>query len=175
METTKHPLSSYAKRYFETLSDYLELKLYYFGSIQRNDYFPESSDIDVDIFTSNESSTLYKIQSFLKIDKNEIKKFLYRLQKSNTLVSGYKIKIKKPEHSFFAELSIYNERFKDLVLEEHQRKFILPWYISSLLIILKFVYYKINILPKELYEKWKNFLIQKCIDGAKADFIVLNN
>ena len=39
----------YAKKYFLKLGIYLDTPIYYFGSIQRDDYFPNSSDIDADI------------------------------------------------------------------------------------------------------------------------------
>ena len=65
METTKNELSPYSKTFFKKLSNYLDTKIYYFGSIQRNDYFPKSSDIDIDIFTDNEKSTILKLQNYL--------------------------------------------------------------------------------------------------------------
>ena len=65
METTKNKMSHFAEKFFHKLKNYLDTKLYYYGSIQRNDYFPNSSDIDVDIFTDNEQSTITKLQNFL--------------------------------------------------------------------------------------------------------------
>ena len=73
METTKNKLPVFAEHFFKKLGDYLDTKIYYYGSIQRSDYFPDSSDIDVDIFTENENSTITKLQHFLKIDRNVIK------------------------------------------------------------------------------------------------------
>jgi predicted nucleotidyltransferase len=61
METTRNNLTPYSKHFFDSLSNYLDTKLYFFGSIQRRDYFPNSSDIDVDIFTDNEPGTILKI------------------------------------------------------------------------------------------------------------------
>ena len=51
METTRNELSKNEKKFFEELSNYLETPILFFGSIQRSDYFPGKSDIDVDIFT----------------------------------------------------------------------------------------------------------------------------
>ena len=53
METTKNEMSPYAKQFFDKLSKYLDNKFYFYGSIQRLDYFPEYSDIDADLFTDN--------------------------------------------------------------------------------------------------------------------------
>jgi predicted nucleotidyltransferase len=93
METTKNKISPYAKQFFDKLSSYLETKLYFYGSVQRNDYFPNSSDIDVDIFTDNESSTILKLQNFLKVKRSDFKRIVYRLHRTDQLVTGTKLNI----------------------------------------------------------------------------------
>ena len=95
METTKNKMPEYANNFFNKLRNYLDTKLYFYGSIQRNDYFPKSSDIDVDIFTPNVSTTITQIKSFLGKEDVNAKHFLYKLVHNNRLVSGYKIKIKR--------------------------------------------------------------------------------
>ena len=79
METTKNKLSPYETIFFNKLSNYLDTKLYYFGSIQRQDYFPGGSDIDVDIFTDNTSRIINQIQNYLHIDKKTTSKFIYKV------------------------------------------------------------------------------------------------
>ena len=69
METTTNNLSPYESIFFNKLSNYLDTKLLFFGSIQRYDYFPGVSDIDVDIFTDNVSRTISQIQNYLHINK----------------------------------------------------------------------------------------------------------
>ena len=64
METTKNEMDAYSKNFFLKLGNYLDTQLYYYGSIQRHDYFPGKSDIDVDLFTDNSSSTIIKLQNF---------------------------------------------------------------------------------------------------------------
>lgn len=66
METTKNQLSPYASKIFQRLSSYLDKKLLFFGSVQRDDYFPGSSDIDVDVFTDNVPSTISKNAAFFQ-------------------------------------------------------------------------------------------------------------
>ena len=100
METTVNKMSDYATTFFNSLSNYLDTKIYYYGSIQRIDYFPNSSDIDVDIFTDNEQSTISKLQNFLGIERHEFKKFIYKLHKTNVLVHGCKVKYKSKENNF---------------------------------------------------------------------------
>lgn len=174
METTKNQLSPYASKIFQRLSSYLDKKLLFFGSVQRDDYFPGSSDIDVDVFTDNVPSTISKMQHFFKVPKSDFKKFVYKLNKSNRLVDGYKIMYKEPENNFFAEFSIYDEKFKKDVLETHNGKIVLPFYASVFLIILKFLYYKLHIIPDKLYSYIKNNILSSMIGLPDDEFVVLD-
>ena len=171
METTKNKMNPFAEKFFKKLSDYLDTKIYFYGSIQRNDYFPNSSDIDADIFTDNESSIINKLQNFLGVKKYEFKKFVYRLHKSKKMVYGHKIKYEDTNHNFSTEISIYNEKTKELVLEEHLSKIVLPFYISISLIILKTFYYKLNILPDNIYYFFKKIIMNYLVEGVDVEFI----
>ena len=177
METTKNDLSPYESIFFKKLENYLDTKLYFFGSIQRYDYFPGISDIDVDIFSDNVSRTISQIQNYLHIDKKTTSKFIYKIntEKSKyTIISGYIIKYKDPEQSLNIEFSIYDEKFKDLVLYEHTRKSSLPFFVTIFLVIVKYLYYVFSIIPKFIYKFFKNFLMNTCIDGKDAEFVVVD-
>ena len=171
METTKNEMPPYAKKYFLKLGIYLDTPIYYFGSIQRDDYFPNSSDIDADIFTDNESSLIIKMQNFFGIEKSKFKKFVYRLHKTQKIVYGHKVKYEDPKNNFFTEISIYNEKYKDDVLLEHNSKSILPFYVTILLIILKFFYYKLQILPEENYDFFKKIIMNYMVEGEDVEFV----
>jgi predicted nucleotidyltransferase len=58
METTKNKLSQEESVFFDKLKNYIDKPIYFYGSIQRDDYFPQLSDIDIDIFSDNINSTL---------------------------------------------------------------------------------------------------------------------
>lgn len=173
METTKNKMSPFAENFFNKIKNYLDTKLYYYGSIQRGDYFPNSSDIDVDIFTDNEQSTITKLQNFLSIEKHELKKFVYRLHKTNKVVYGYKVKYNDKTHNFSTELSIYNEKDKESVLQEHISKIDLPYFVGVLLYILKFLYYKLQIIPKETYFKFKKLFMNHFVEGEDTEYVVI--
>jgi hypothetical protein len=68
-------------------------------------------------------------------------------------------------------LSIYNEKYKESVLEEHNSKNELPFFVSIFLIILKFFYYKLQILPEEIYKMCKRFLMNYCVEGVDVEFV----
>jgi hypothetical protein len=171
METTKNEMSQYAKEFFLKLGIYLDTPIYYYGSIQRNDYFPNSSDIDTDLFTDNESSIIIKLQNFLGVEKHKIKKFVYKLHKSQKIVYGHKVKYVDAKNNFSTEISIYNEKYKDDVLLEHNSKAILPIYVTILLIILKFFFYKVQILPEETYSYFKRIIMNYMVEGEDVEFI----
>ena len=135
METTKNDLPQDTKQFFYKLSEYLDTKLLYYGSVQRSDYVPGKSDIDVDIFTDNPDSLISKLQHFLHLNKNKFKKTMYIID--DKTVYGYKVKYQDKEKKIKTEFAIYSEEDKATVIAQHQKKMVLPIYISILLYILK--------------------------------------
>lgn len=175
METTKNEMPEYNKIFFDKLRNYLDTKIYFFGSVQRPDYFPNGSDIDVAIFTDNIKSTIYKLQNFLNAEPNEFHKFVWRLNYDNSLVEGYKIMYKEPHHNFVVEISIYDEKYKNGILNEHNGKKDLPIYATCALIIIKYLFYTLNILPAEWYIFLKKNILTKLIFKKEDDFVVFKN
>ena len=173
METTKNAMPEYNNIFFEKLKNYLDTTIYFFGSVQRDDYFPKSSDIDVAIFTDNINSTIVKLQSFLKVENKEFKKFVWRLNYDNSLVKGYKIMYKDLEHDLIVEISIYDEKYKQSILNEHNGKSVLPFYSTCALVIIKYLFYTLNIMPKEWYIYLKKQLLTNLIFIKEDDFVVL--
>ena len=90
METTKNKLSQEETIFFQNLKSYLNTPLYFYGSIQRDDYLPKHSDIDVDIFTNDEKNAINKLESFLNVSRRDFKKTLCVID--NIVIIGYKIK-----------------------------------------------------------------------------------
>ena len=171
MEITKNELPQNVKTFFYNLSEYLDTPLLYFGSVQRSDYVHGKSDIDVDVFTDNEYSLMNKMQHYLHVSKKDFKKVIWIIKDTTTY--GYKLKYKNEKKNINAEFSIYNEKFKDLVLAEHNSKRLLPLYVSILLYILKFVYYQFPLLDKKTFNYLKRLLINN-IFGKDGQFLVLD-
>ena len=67
MEITKNKLTSYEKDFFDKLKNQINKPIYFYGSIQRDDYFPQSSDIDINIFSDNIFSTKILLQNFKRL------------------------------------------------------------------------------------------------------------
>jgi hypothetical protein len=175
MEDVKSEFPDKLKLFFKKLKDYLDLPIYFYGSVQRNDYFPGKSDIDVDIFTDNETSTIFKLQHFLHINKVKIKKIIWRLNYNNRVVYGNKIMYKNEIDNFSVEFSIYNEKIKHDVLIEHNAKINLPFHVSLMLIILKFIHYDLHLMDKYTFRYIKKKLMTNAIGLPDDEFIVLKN
>jgi hypothetical protein len=169
MENTQNKLTPYQKHFFDTLRNYIDKPIYFYGSIQRNDYLPGKSDIDIDIFTDNERSTIYTLCNFLNLKTNNFKKSVYKIGKE--VVRGYKTKYVDEDNNITLEISLYNENVKGIIIKEHLGNNALPFHISIVLMIIKFLYYKLNIIPKDAFVRCKQFLMN---DNDEMKFIVLD-
>jgi hypothetical protein len=171
METTKNNLPSNVKQFFYKLSDYLDTKLLYYGSVQRSDYIPGKSDIDVVIFAENEDSIISKMQHFLHVNKKDFKKILWILDGNK--VDGYKLQYKNPDEKIVAEFTIYNDQFKNAVLKEQMRRLELPFFISIILYIVKLCYYQLHLMSQKTYSSCKNFVLHKLRGEPDDIFFIL--
>ena len=171
METTNNELPENAKIFFTKLKNYLDTNIYYYGSIQRYDYLPENSDIDVAIFCDNEDSVISKLQYFLDKKKSSFKKFIHRLPQNGTVVYGHKIKY--VAQNFTVEFALYDEKDKDIVLEEKTTKNNIPFYVAFILYILKFLHYKLGIFSYNTFFNLKKFCLNYLVEGKDAEYITL--
>jgi hypothetical protein len=174
METTKNKLPDKVNAFFYKLSKYLDTKLMFYGSVQRSDYFPGSSDIDVDIFTDNVDSTIAKLQHFLNVKKKKFKKVVWRMSSTGKMVYGYKIMYENPDINLAAEFSIYEDKYKKQVLEMHLKKTIVPFYITIILYIIKKLYYDLHIINYDWYKYLKMKSLSFGLGMPEDQFLVLN-
>ena len=173
METTKNNLTPFEQDFFKKLRNYIDKPIYFYGSIQRADYFPQKSDIDIDIFSNNVSSTLYLLQNFLNVSKDSFKKSLYKMDKTNVVIPGYKSKYIDDVNNLIVEISVYEEKYKEEILKEHQSKFRVPLYVTILLVVLKILHYHLGILPIFYYSRFKKYLTNFC-DNNEAEFVIID-
>ena len=174
MENTKNNLSPYETNFFNKMSNYIDTPIYFYGSIQRPDYFPGLSDIDIDIFTFDEKTVILKLQKFLDKDKKDFQKFVYKIDKTNRVIIGYKTKYIDTQNNLTVEISIFNEKDKEEILNEHKSKFDLPYYITIFLVFLKVLHYNLGILPTYYYSLIKKTVTNTLYDGNKSEFVVVD-
>jgi predicted nucleotidyltransferase len=144
------------------MKEYLDTKLYFYGSVQRFDFFLNKSDIDICIFTDNTQTMIHKLASFLHIDKKKIKKILLNVKnKSNKceIIYGYKTMYKNPKLNLILEITICNEKYKNKMLNNCIQGLNIPFYIIIILTILKFAYYYLDLFSFKIYYKCKNVII----------------
>jgi len=143
------------KNFFYDLQNYLDETLYFYGSVNRPDYIHDKSDIDVAVFTDNEYSLMSKLQHFLHVKKNSFDKIVWKLD--GIMIYGYKIKCDKYIDSK-CEIAIYNNDFKNILLDEMKKYDTIPFHITILLFIIKTLHYTFPILNLQNYLYYKRLI-----------------
>ena len=165
-------LTFYQKKFFINMENYLDEKLYFYGSVIRDDYFAGKSDIDVCVFTNNVQDLKLKIQTFLKVDEiKKFKKVFWRLKDTNRLAKGYKIFYKN--ENITTEIAFYDIPFRDEILKDHYSKTYIPFYASVLLFLIKVLFYDLNILSQKQYAKLKKMIFANFVAKENDDFVVI--
>jgi len=171
MNTIPNVLPTNLQKYFINLKNYLETELYFYGSVVRGDYIKNKSDIDLCIFTDNEPSTIMKLKSYFKIGQQNIKKVVQKSEHNGIVIYGYKIKLKIDDIK--CEIQVYNNNFKNNLLKDMQAPLKSPFYANIFLYILKFFYYTIPLLSKDMYSNIKNHYINNFIKKDNTFYLVL--
>ncbi len=158
MEDIKNKLGEYRYNYFEGLQNYLEKDLHFYGSIKRYDFF-ENSDIDIIVITDNVKSTLSKLENYLNVKKTDVVKLVQRLySKPNKLIIGYKIKYNDEINNLKFDILVYDEEYRDIMIEHIYDINNLPFYMIFIFIILKVIYYDLCLISSKKYYKLKVWL-----------------
>lgn len=186
------------KKFLDGLTVYLDTPLYYYGSYVRYDNFPNQSDLDICLFTNNESTTILQFINYLKlnnlaVDKNDFNKFEktfdsnsckgYKIQlflnlkdsslilntsKNFTLEEG--IKMEKNKSFLKADFSIHFEKDKEKVLKELNFTTNIPRYAIILMLIVKSLYYTYNLITWQIYSKLKGKIINYSLNIKETVF-----
>ena len=174
MEYTRNELSPKIKKFINKMSMYIEEKIYFYGSVQRPDYFAEQSDIDICIFTENVHTVNNKLQHFLHLNKSKFKKIMWLAQHSNRIVYGYKTKYDGADPVFRLEITIYNEKYKSDILKAHSIKYDLPYYAVIILILLKFTYYTIPLISRDQFLYYKNKIMDRSLGYTESKMVLIS-
>jgi len=171
MNNIRSDLPKKDKDFFYKLSDYLDTDLYFYGSVTRSDYIHKKSDIDVAIFTDNEYSMISKLQHFLHVKRDAFEKVVWKLHEK--VLYGYKIKCGK-YIDINCEIAIYNNEYKEPIINDMNKCNIMPFYIQLPLFFLKLIHYTIPILPYKIYNYYKRVLFNDILLNKKNQvFLVL--
>ena len=168
MEYTKNKIPDDIQNVINKFKKYIDTNIYYYGSVQRDDYFINNSDIDILIFTDNTEAMIHKVSHFFHIKKKNIRKIVWNY--NNKLIQAYKVMYYSNNPNFRLEIIISDEKYKKKILD-YQRMPIynMTFYISLLLIILKYFYYNWQILPSSYYKYYKQIIFNH-IRGEESSF-----
>jgi predicted nucleotidyltransferase len=174
MNQVRESLPKPVKDFFYKLSDYLDTDLYFYGSINRSDYLHGQSDIDVAIFTDNENSVISKLQHFLHVKRDAFDKVVWKLR--GKMIYGFKIKCDK-YIDIKCEIAIYNNNYKETLLEEFKSYNYVPFHLAILLYLLKTLHYTIPILSKKTYMSYKVYIFNTLLLNKKDSvfFVMKSN
>jgi len=164
MNTIRETLPKSVKEFFYKLSEYLDTELYFYGSINRSDYIHNKSDIDTAIFTDNEESIINKLQHFLHVKRDAFDKVIWKI--NGKTIYGYKIKCDK-YIDIKCEIAIYNNEYKEILLNEMKTYNSIPLYITVLLFMLKKIHYTIPILSVKTYAYYKRIIFNEILFKKK--------
>ena len=153
------------------LQNFIGVPLYFYGSVMRMDYLKNISDVDFCIFTENIDDMKRKIQIFFQISATEecFDKIIWKMR--DRMIYGYKMKSRKFINRNY-EISIYDERFKKIVLNDHNKGIILSPLSSITNIILKLLKH-FKLLDKNTYYYLKKLFYDAVYDRDNDMFIVL--
>lgn len=173
MEDIKEKISDNQYIFLKNLQDYIGIKLIFFGSIKRCDFMSENSDIDIAIISDNINSTLKKLQNYLNLHDNKIRKFVQKIPNKNGIIDGYKTNYDNECINLSLEILIYDEKYRNDVMFNIHKINNLPFYIVLLLIILKFFYYELHIISIQNLKFFKKKLLHKYLHQDLDDNLIV--
>lgn len=179
METPKHPLTIQQSNFLTKLRSYLPEKIYFYGSILRDDFLPGISDIDVLYFSKeNLQSSVHRLYKLLTKDSNytriQMLHFLYHSSETKKVISGYKLKYTNVDNGVIIEVSMYDDENKELIMKEQIRKARIPYFIVYALLILKIMAYKYRVLPEDTF-RWIKDKLFISMSGINNTFLPIEH
>tara|TARA_Y100000816_G_scaffold72843_1_gene48958 strand:+ start:19313 stop:19864 length:552 start_codon:yes stop_codon:yes gene_type:complete len=179
METPKHPLTIQQSSFLTKLRSYLPEKIYFYGSILRDDFLPGISDIDVLYFSKeNLQTAVHKLYRLLTQDSNatriQMLHFLYHSSETKKVISGYKIKYTNVDNGIIIEISMYDDENKELIIQEQLQKARIPYFIVYAMLILKILAYKYRVLPEDTF-RWIKDNLFITMSGIKNTFLPIEH
>jgi hypothetical protein len=146
-----YKFSENTRFFLQSLEEFTNHKIYYFGSSRRFDYI-QGCDIDIAMFTDNTASLIAQVVGLLNIG-NDFKHIVHIEQA--IVINGYKLIYKNNDVDI--ELVIYDNKFKNIMLNFYERSANIPLIISLILLALKYLN-NFGVLTKKHYYKIKKFL-----------------
>jgi predicted nucleotidyltransferase len=158
--------------FLKNIQHYVNTDLYFYGSVTRLDYFPGKSDIDMIIITDNVDSVVKQLQNHLNVNRDAIEKTINYMDDAKSISYAYKINYSNLDEKISLEIFVYDEKYKEKLIRNMEKKDNLPFYVVAILYIIKFITYEIQILNDEQFKYIKNMFMNLYMRQTTQKFMV---
>jgi predicted nucleotidyltransferase len=172
MEDIKERLSEQNYYFLKKLQEYIGSELIFFGSIKRCDFLQKYSDIDIAIISDNIENTLVKLQNFLNLPDQKIRKIFQKFPNTTNIVHGYKTNYNDINNNLSLEIILYDEKYRTHVINSVNNINNFPFYITYILFIIKILYYELNMISNKLFKYIKSFLMENYLNQQLHDNLI---
>jgi len=154
--------------FFCRFQQQLELPLYFIGSINRSDFMKGKSDLDIEVFSENVTSTKYQIEYLFNYYKKKDPKYIV-FKIHGMPISGYKYYLKNT--GIFFDFTIYKKESQEIVLHQRKIENDIPLVLTIFLIVIKYLYYYLYIINSAQYsfikkKFWSLYNIEKTVSTS---------
>jgi len=174
IKSIKSKLTKEQYQYLVNLESFINSKLSFYGSIERDDFFMGSSDLDIDIITPNMHNILFKLRQYIGIPNNEVLHVKWTTNNPRPYTFEC-LKIKHNNGIVNLEISIYDEKYrKNLEIVRNFKRTMLSPIMVFFLITIKILYYKLNLLSNSQMKQIKRFVMND-LCGHKDEYMAVKN
>ena len=141
LSSVAHRLTESQYLFFSSLERTLHLPLYFYGSIQRVDYFPSHSDIDVAVLSDNVAHTVSLLHPY-----GTVTEMAQQYGTNPRVIRGHKVTVPQ---SF--DILVFSKQDSHYVLSNLHDSNTMPLSVVCGLLLLKHIHYTLGFLSKPTY------------------------
>ena len=97
---------------------------------------------------------------------------MQRIPNTQNVIYGYKINYDDEEHGLYLEIIIYDEEYRNIIMNNIERTTNLPFYITIIYFILKALTYYLQILSSDSLKYCKNFVLNTYLEGPLSKNLI---
>lgn len=156
LEEIRNKLTSIQYNFLYDLKEYINLPIYFIGSILRYDYFKGYSDLDIVLFSHDPNYTKIQIKQFL--NHNNPDKFVF-VNEGKYPISGYKLDYdnrQQNEEKIEFDLFIFKETSKNILSNNRAAMGDISYIVIIYFLIIKILHFYVGIINNTMYKYLKD-------------------
>jgi hypothetical protein len=102
-----------------------------------------------------------------------MRKIFQKFSNNNTIVYGYKTNYDDTDNNLSLEIVLYDIKYKKQVLNSIYSINNFPFYITYTLLIIKILFYNLNIISKDVFDFIKKIMIKKYLNQTDDNLIAI--